>query len=178
MQSAAALGIAILILAAPASAQPVPQRCPPPCSAFTASGSAPVDCPPHECQTAVVARQPIGGWTVTATPGADAHAATVQIHGRTLSYRCRRGQPGLVEVTGVDNSVVLGVDGSRLDVAFTAEGQVHHAQADPGSNLLEALLEGHQAQITSGQITTSFPLVGSGTAIRRAMVACGMTPPS
>lgn len=178
MQTAAArLGIAILISALPASAQPVPPSCSFFCQAFTTSGSATLGCTGTDCAADPLARQPVGGWTVTETPGSDAHAATVQVHGRTLSFRCQSGQPGAVEVTGVDKSVVLGVDGSRLDVTFMPQGSAQVAPAEPGSNLLEALLEGHHAQVTSGQITTSFPLAGSGNAIRRAMAACGMTPP-
>lgn len=179
MQTAAVpLGIIFLIFAAPASAQPADPSCPQSCSLLATSHGAPQDCATSACQADLLSRQPIGGWTVTETPGADAHAATVQVHGRTLSYRCRDGQPGVVELTGVDHSVVLGVDGWRLDVPFTADGPVLSAPAMSGSTLLEALLEGHHAQVTSGQITTSFPLAGSGNAIRRAMVACGMVPPS
>lgn len=175
--AATCVGIAILIMVAPASAHSVRPPCPASCQTFTASGSAPVECAPGDCRAELPARRPVGGWTVTETPGADAHAATVQVHGRTLSYRCGIGQSGVVEVTGVEQSVVLGVDGSRLDVAFTALGPVYVTPAPVGSNLLEALQEGYQAQVTSGQITTSFPLAGSRNAIRRAMTSCGMVPP-
>lgn len=119
-------------------------------------------------------------WQNETIPGGGAHAASVTVDRRTLSYLCQRGGPGLLGIAGLGNTangVGLTIDGRDFRMPFIAQNGVLYTAADRGSPLLASLMAGSSVQVANGQgQRASFPLNGSGSAIRRAMQGCGLQP--
>jgi hypothetical protein len=121
---------------------------------------------------------PRAAWTSGATARGDALYAGVEIPGgRSFSFLCRPGGPGLLAVAGLGgmpDGVGLRVDRQEYGLPFTSENGVLYAQAPPGSQLLRALMNGGAVEVRSEEGSAAFPLGGSGAAIRAALAGCGL----
>ena len=121
---------------------------------------------------------PRAAWTFGPGKGGS-HYAGVEIPGKSFSYLCKRGGPGLLAIAGLSrraDAISLRVDGQNYGLTFVAQNGVLYTDAPAGSHLLRALLGGkavHVTDATSGA-SASFPLSGSGAAIRKALAGCGL----
>lgn len=119
-------------------------------------------------------------WRHSGNRGA-AQMASVTVGASTLAYVCQRGKPGVIGVSGLpgpDSAVQVTVDGRAIGARFATQGGTHYTVAGPGSALIGALLAGNSAQFRNpaGRSSSTFPLAGSGAAIRAAMAGCGLAP--
>lgn len=121
---------------------------------------------------------PARGWTSHRTGNGAAHSAAIEAGGRSLSYICQRGGPGLLAIAGMGGGtrgVAVAIDGRSFRQNFVTRGGILYTDADPGSALLAALMAGNEVRVTgSDGRRAAFPLTGSGAAIRGAMAACGL----
>jgi hypothetical protein len=134
---------------------------------------------PHATQPNA-APAPRASWTSGAGKGGS-HYAGVEIPGKSFSYLCKRGGPGLLAVAGLSrraDAIALRIDQQDYGLPFVAQNGILYTDAPAGSHLLRALLAGSTVRVsdTSSGASASFPLSGSGAAIRKAMAGCGLAP--
>ncbi|MBK4217338.1 hypothetical protein JJJ17_15515 [Paracoccus caeni] len=122
---------------------------------------------------------PRATWQNHATADGGGQSAAVDLGSHSLSYICQRGGPALLAVAGLGgsaNGVSLSIDGRGLALPFIARNGVLYTAADAGSTLLAGLMGGNSVEVTGANgLRVSFPLSGSGAAIRTAMQRCGIT---
>lgn len=119
---------------------------------------------------------PRAAWSAGAGQGG-AWYAGVEIPGKSLSFLCRRGGPGLLAVAGLGaraDGVAVQVDGRDYRLPFVSQNGMLYTAADPGSPILNALRSGSRAQVGSRGGSAAFPLTGSGSAISAALRGCGL----
>ncbi|HET9069819.1 MAG TPA: hypothetical protein VFN28_14335 [Amaricoccus sp.] len=135
------------------------------------------DAAPAEAQSQPAAPAvPRAVWTAGAGQGG-ARYAGVELSGRSLTFLCQRGGPGLMAVAGLGGdaqAVGVTVDGRAHRLPFVARNGILYTAADPGSPILGALLGGSVAEVATRGGSAAFPLAGSGAAIRSALKGCGM----
>ncbi len=123
---------------------------------------------------------PRAAWRSGAGAGGS-HFAGVEIPGRSFSYLCKRGGPGLLAVAGLSkraDAIALRIDQQNYGLPFVAQNGILYTDAPAGSHLLRALLAGKTVHVsdTRSGASASFPLAGSGAAIRKALAGCGLAP--
>jgi hypothetical protein len=121
---------------------------------------------------------PRAAWTSGAGKGG-AHYAGVEIPGRSFSYLCKRGGPGLLAIAGLSrraDAIGLRIDQQDYGLNFVAQNGILYTDAPAGSHLLRALLGGKAVHVTDQRsgANATFPLSGSGAAIRKALAGCGL----
>ncbi|WP_297973674.1 hypothetical protein [uncultured Amaricoccus sp.] len=186
--AAAALAMLLLAGALPARAQMDPeeeQRCVWQCLANSpgAESRQYQECVERLCMAAPPAAEkpraavPAGAaWTAGSGARGGGWYAGVEIPGKSLSFLCRRGGPGLLAVAGLGgraDGVALRVDRQAFALRFVAENGILYAAAD--SPLLGALMGGSRAEVSARGGSATFPLAGSGAAIRKALAGCGLS---
>ncbi len=121
---------------------------------------------------------PRAAWTSGAGKGGS-HYAGVEIPGKSFSYLCKRGGPGLLAIAGLSrraDAISLRIDQQDYGLIFVAQNGILYTDAPAGSHLLRALLSGKTVHVTDTRAgaSASFPLSGSGAAIRKALAGCGL----
>ncbi|MBP7000455.1 hypothetical protein [Amaricoccus sp.] len=181
------LGLGVLAAVAPAWAQQMSpeeeQRCVWQCLANSPGADSRQynDCvermcvAPQAAQPRAAAPAPKAAWTAGGRPGTAQYAGVEIPGGRSLSFLCQVGGHGLLAIAGMGRSaedVGVAIDGRGVALPFVAEkGILYTAASAP---LLRSLMAGGGAQVRTRAGTASFPLAGSGAAIRQAASACGM----
>lgn len=123
-------------------------------------------------------RTPRAAWTSGAGQGGSYYAG-VEIPGKSFSYLCKRGGPGLLAIAGLSRraeAIALRIDDQNYGLSFVAQNGILYTDAPAGSHLLRALLGGKAVHVTDSRsgANASFPLSGSGAAIRKALAGCGL----
>lgn len=116
-------------------------------------------------------------WRTESVPGA--HAAVIDMGGRSLNYMCQRGGPALIGVSGLGGAADgtrISVDGRAFALPFVARNGILYTAADAGSPLVAALMSGSGVEVVSGGRSGTFSLAGSRAAIARTAAACGIRP--
>lgn len=120
------------------------------------------------------AAAPSARWAAGAGSGGS-HFAGVEIPGRSFSFLCQRGGPGLLAVAGMgtrSDGIAVRIDQQAYGLPFVAENGMLYTAAEPP--LLRALMAGNVVQVTVGGDAAAFPLAGSAAAIRAALAGCGL----
>lgn len=121
-----------------------------------------------------------GRWTNHSTANGAGHSAAIEAGGRSFNYICERRGRALIGVAGLGgnaNGVGLRVDRQAFRLPFVMQNGILYTTADSGSALVQALMNGNTVEVTNSRgAKASFPLRGSGAAIRKAMAACGLRP--
>lgn len=106
----------------------------------------------------------------------EARYAGVEIPGRSFSYLCQRGGPGLIALAGFGartNGIGIRIDQQAYDLRFVTENGILYTAAS--SHLLRSLMNGSAVHVMrQGGETASFPLAGSSAAIGKALRGCGL----
>ncbi|MDO5633204.1 MAG: hypothetical protein Q4G22_15435 [Paracoccus sp. (in: a-proteobacteria)] len=122
-------------------------------------------------------RQPSApGWSNHRTSGGGGHSAEIGAGGRKLSVMCSRGGQvvlGLAGFGGRVDAMVLTIDRRAYRSPAITRGGIHYAQASLA--VLQALMAGRQVQASAAGTRVTFPLGGSGAAIRTALTGCGLS---
>lgn len=185
----AALLMALAAAAAPAAAQMSPeeeQRCVWSCL-YNSPGAesrayqqcvermctAPQAAQPRKLPRAQAPATPKAAWTAGGR-GAGRFAG-VEIPGKSFSFLCQRGGPGLIAIAGFGartNGITLRIDKQAYDLRFVTENGILYTAAS--SPLLRALMNGGAVHVARQGASASFPLTGSTAAIRKALDGCGL----
>lgn len=121
--------------------------------------------------------EPSPRWRTESVAGA--HAAVIDMDGRSLNYMCQQGGPALIGISGLGGAADgtrISVDGRAFALPFVARNGILYTAADAGSPLVAALMSGSGVEVVSGGRSGTFPLSGSRTAIAEAAQACGIQP--
>ena len=121
--------------------------------------------------------EPSPRWRTESVAGA--HAAVIDMGGRSLNYMCQQGGPALIGISGLGGTADgtrISVDGRAFALPFVARNGILYTAADAGSPLVSALMSGSGVEVVSGGRSGTFPLAGSRAAIAQAAQACGIRP--
>lgn len=183
----AALSV-IMLIATPAMAEGPLRQCAQECALSQGPvGTSIYDlCVAHRCGVTAPGPQAVESpvleplepeWQVESLPDSGAYTARIRFQGRSLSYVCQPDGRGMIAVEGLGSGggeMVFLVDGQRMSVPFQTLDGIHYGEAEPGSQMLRAMMEGRQATMIAGQITLTMPLIGSARAITEAMRGCDL----
>lgn len=122
---------------------------------------------------------PRGTWQ-TGRGQAGEHFAAIEVPGGAFTYICRPGGVAMLGIGGIGGSgaqVVLQVDRQPYRLRYRARNGVLFVDA-PAPQVIGGLMNGTTVQVADPQSgrRLSFPLAGSGAAIRTAMAGCGLRP--
>lgn len=135
---------------------------------------------PARPRAAAPAPAPKAAWAAGGRPGGSQFAGVEIPGGRSFRFVCpspASHSSGMVFVAGMDGrgGGTLEIDGKsyRLMPLIAEKGPLIAIVTAP---LLRALMGGSAAQVRTAAGAASFPLAGSGAAIRTALAGCGMKP--
>ena len=132
---------------------------------------------PRTAPPTAAAPTPRVTWTSGAGKARGSHYAGVEIPGKSFSFICKRGGPGLLAIAGLRgpaNAVAIRIDNQDYGLPFIVQNGLFYTNATP--HLLNTLMSGKAIQVrnTQTRMDATFPLSGSGSAIRKALAGCEM----
>lgn len=107
------------------------------------------------------------------------HYAGVEIPGAALTFLCRGNGTGMIGIGGIGGGAVeFHVDAQAYGLNFTVKNTTLLADVPPVSHVVRAMMTGRAVHVVnrSNGRSASFPLTGSGAAIRQALAGCGLRP--
>ncbi|MBX3597266.1 MAG: hypothetical protein KF874_06815 [Rhizobiaceae bacterium] len=107
----------------------------------------------------------------------NSHFAGVESNGKSFSFLCKRGGPGLFAIAGFRgpaDAMAFRIDGQDYGLPFIAQNGIYYTNAT--SHLIKALMSGKAVHIANKQtrVSGAFSLAGSSAAIGNALAGCKM----